>query len=51
MSNQKVKFSRKPNTRQVIAAIATLVINVILYLTVNAMFAVDLGMSGSSVVS
>jgi hypothetical protein len=51
MSNQKRNFSRKPNTQQVIAAIATVVINVILYVTVNAMFAVDLGMAGGSVVS
>ncbi len=51
MSYEKPKTSRRLSRQQVIGAVATLLINVVLYLMVNALFVIEVGSSGGRVVS
>jgi hypothetical protein len=51
MSHDKTPYFLKPNTRKLFAAAFAVCINVLLILMVDALFAIDLSVSSSRVLS
>jgi hypothetical protein len=51
MSSENTKYSLKPTARRLIAFAFTVCVNVLLFLMVNALFGVDLTVTGGGVLA
>jgi hypothetical protein len=51
MPDNRAQYSRKPVTQQIVGVALTVLINVLLYLMVDGLFAIDLSVSGGRVLS